>query len=116
MDGKKTPTEDKLQVIEVKQFRGMNVVDDPITLDPSESPDMANLDITKNGALTTRFGYEEVADLTSAGGSGRMYGLMPYYNINGTYNGDYLVSFNNNKLFSIEYDDYANAVSVGSSF
>ena len=116
MNNEKPPVEDKLQVIEVKQFRGMNVVDDPITLDPSESPMMTNLDITKNGALTCRYGYEEVIDLTSAGGSGRMHGLGAYYNTNGTYNGDYLISFNNDKLFRTQGVNYAGTISVGSTY
>jgi hypothetical protein len=113
--------EDKISIIEVKQFRGMNLVDDPIAIDPSESPYMMNMDITKNGAVTCRFGYEEVLDLTTedADVSGRCYGLFPYYNTTGTDVGDYLLVFAKNvvgddtELYYVKDNDFTNPTGLG---
>jgi len=102
------PDEKKQKIIEGRSFRGLNVLDDPTALDPSESPYMPNMDITKDGRAQTRFGYEEVLDLSdgSLGGSGRSYGLASYYATSGTYEGDYLLMWNNGKLFSVKDNDF----------
>jgi hypothetical protein len=64
------------QVIDVRQFKGVNTVDDPIALDPGESPAVLNMDITKTGAMQTRFGYELVS---TAPGTSPMRGALAYY-------------------------------------
>ncbi len=66
----------KLQAIDITQFHGLNTLDDPISLSPFESPYMLNMDITKTGALISRFGFEQVAEISGTGG---MSGALPYY-------------------------------------
>jgi hypothetical protein len=84
----------KLQAIDVKQFKGVNTIDDPISLDPAESPYCLNMDITKTAAMQTRFGYELVSEI--AGATGAMRGILPYYRTYGSNSGDYLMLFHNN--------------------
>lgn len=102
------PDEKKTYIIESKTFRGLNVLDDPVALDPSESPYMVNMDITKDAGVQTRYGYEEVLDLSDGalGGSGRCYGLASYYPSSGSYVGDYLLVWNNGKLFAVKDNDF----------
>lgn len=115
------PKESKVEIIEVNQFRGLNLVDDPIAIDPSESPYLANMDITKNGAVTCRYGYERVLDLSQEDPqmAGRCYGLLTYYNTAGTYIGDYLMVFAGNttggdtELYVVEDNDFENPVDYG---
>lgn len=66
----------QFQVVDVQQFDGLNTLDDPTVLSPSESPYMVNMDITSNGSIQTRFGYEKVLDISGTGG---MKGALPYY-------------------------------------
>src|SRR5690606_20861365 len=70
----------QFEVIDVQQFDGLNTLDDPAVLPPSESPYMVNMDITSNGSVQTRFGYEKAAEIAGVGG---MKGALPYYR---TYN------------------------------
>jgi hypothetical protein len=79
-----------LQAVDVTQFKGINTIDDPISLDPGESPYIINMDITKTASMITRFGYELVSDLSVAGPAR---GVMPYYRTYDTASGDYLLIF-----------------------
>jgi hypothetical protein len=84
------PKDEKREIIQADMFMGVNTLDDPITLDPSESPYSVNMDITKSGQMISRFGYEKVCELPGTGG---MVGLLPYYRTYGGNEGDYLVFF-----------------------
>lgn len=57
---------------------GLNTLDDPIDLADGESPYILNMDITKRGAMITRFGYELAATI-GGGATGAMRGLQTYY-------------------------------------
>ena len=81
------------QMIDVRQFKGLNTIDDPIALDPGESPYIVNMDITKTAAMQTRFGYELVSTMPAPG---PMRGLLTYYRTYDTNPGDYLILFHSN--------------------
>lgn len=80
----------ELQAIDVRQFKGLNTIDDPISLDPAESPYIVNMDITRTAAMQTRFGFELVSTLPVAGATR---GMLPYYRTYGGTEGDYLIIF-----------------------
>lgn len=86
--------ENKPTVIDVREFKGLNTLDDPIALDPSESPYIVNMDITKSAAMISRFGYELVGTI-GGGVTGATRGIMSYYRTYGTGSGDYLIVHHN---------------------
>jgi len=100
----------KFEVIDVQQFDGLNTLDDPSVLSPSESPYMVNMDITSNGSVQTRYGYEKVLDITGTGG---MKGALPYYKTYGTNNGDYLLLFYGGNVYYWQNGD-TSATLIGS--
>lgn len=66
-------------ITDVRQFKGLNSLDDPIAIDPGESPYILNMDITKSAAMICRFGYELVSTIPAATGATR--GILPYYRV-----------------------------------
>lgn len=94
--------DEKRLIIEASRFTGVNVIDDPITLDPSESPYCINMDITRAGQMITRYGYEKVCELEGTGG---MAGLLPYYRTYDANSGDYLVFFFGGNAYYITNED-----------
>jgi hypothetical protein len=79
-----------LQAVDIRQFKGLNSIDDPISIDPAESPYIVNMDITRTASMQTRFGYELVSTLPS---SGPTRGVLPYYRTYDLKKGDYLILF-----------------------
>jgi len=79
---------------------GVNTRDEPIQLEPNESPYILNMDIDKRGRVITRFGFEEWASISGITGGFR--GVLPYYRTYGTDSGDYLLTFHSdgNAYFS----------------
>lgn len=80
------------QYVDITSFQGLNTQDDPRFIDPSESPYMVNMELTGNGAIMTRHGYELAFEFP---GSGNIHGLLPAYFASGTLNEDRLVAFVN---------------------
>lgn len=67
----------EIKFIDNRDFTGgLNTLDDPVNLANNESPYMVNMDITKQGGMITRFGYELVSTIS---GSGATRGLLTYY-------------------------------------
>jgi len=99
----------KRQVVEVNTFMGTNVLDDPNTLDPSESPYIINMDITKSGQMISRYGYEKVCELEGTGG---MNGLLPFYRTYDTNKGDYLVFIHKGNIYRVTNENFT-PVSIG---
>jgi len=77
---KQSLQEDKFKYLECTNFTpGLNTLDDPIDLDPGESPNILNMDIAKKGKLISRFGYELITEIEDV----NLRGIQPYYR---TYN------------------------------
>ena len=68
---------------------GLNTLQDERAINENESPYMLNVDITKSGAVITRYGYELLGTATGIGAGG-ITGLLPFYKATGTA-ADYLV-------------------------
>lgn len=100
----------KPEVIDVRQFTGLNTIDDPTVIDPGASPYMLNMNVTNSGGVQSRFGYEEVANISGAGG---MSGAIPYYRTYGSNSGDYLVVFYNGTAYYWQNGD-TSFTSIGS--
>jgi len=72
----------ELQFIDIQRFTGLNTVDEPYALDPSESPYCVNMSLTQNGSIMTRYGYEIATIIGFT--SGAIHGLLPaYFNTTG---------------------------------
>jgi len=76
--------EGQTQYIDIQRFTGMNTLDEPHIIDPSESPYMVNMNLTQNGAIITRYGYEQILVFAGTGG---IQGLIPAYFTNTLYDG-----------------------------
>ncbi len=89
---------DNRRFIDITTFTGLNTLDEPQNIDISESPEMVNMNITKNGSIISRFGYEEVCTLP---GSGGVHGIQPVYFQIETLDEDRLAIFHGGKLYYI---------------
>ena len=69
---------------------GLNSRDDSRNLKNNELSYVLNMDISSQGSLMTRYGYELWGEISGASGGFRM--LLPYYKPYGTNSGDYLIS------------------------
>lgn len=76
----KMPAEPPL--LKISPFKGMNLSVSPTEIDPTQSPDMLNFFLDKDGALTKRTGYERV--FTDSLGAGPINGLYEYRKTDGT--------------------------------
>jgi len=67
----------KIELLEIKDFSGgLNTRQEVRSIAANESPAMMNVNITDEGAVITRFGYEEVCELPAGT---RTYGVIPFY-------------------------------------
>ena len=70
------------QILSVAPFKGMNIATTSIQIDPSESPDMLNMQLDDRGALDKRTGYDKVFGTSL--GSGAINGLFEFIKADGT--------------------------------
>ena len=76
---KSGPKPGETQFVDCRDFTlGTNVLDDPSQLQNGETPYSLNMDITRNGQVVTRFGYDLAATI-GGGATGPMRGLHSYY-------------------------------------